>query len=133
LRTHGSSPENKYKNLEIGVNSRLDAIQAAILSVKIKYLDQGNDRRAEIANRYDEGLSGIADIITPFAAPDNRHVYHQYTMRTAKRDQLAQFLKNAQIPAMIYFLSRCIWSPRLNIWVAKPAISRPVSRRPEKF
>lgn len=103
LRAHGSSPENKYKNLEIGVNSRLDAIQAAILSVKIKYLDQWNDRRAEIANRYDEGLSGIADIITPFAAPNNRHVYHQYTIRTAKRDQLAQFLKNAQIPTMIYF------------------------------
>jgi len=103
LKVHGSSPENKYKNLEIGVNSRLDAIQAAILSVKIKYLDQWNDQRAAIAKRYDERLSNIADIITPFAAPNNRHVYHQYTMRTAKRDQLAQFLKNAQIPTMIYF------------------------------
>jgi len=103
LKVHGSSPENKYKNLEIGVNSRLDTIQAAVLSVKIKYLNQWNERRAEIANHYNKELGGIADIITPFVAPNNCHVYHQYTMRTAKRDQLAQFLKSAQIPTMIYF------------------------------
>lgn len=103
LKVHGSSPENKYKNLEIGVNSRLDAIQAAILSVKIKYLDQWNDQRAKIANHYNEELGGITDIITPFVAPNNCHVYHQYIIRTAKRDQLAQFLKNAKIPTMIYF------------------------------
>jgi dTDP-4-amino-4,6-dideoxygalactose transaminase len=103
LKVHGSSPENKYKNLEIGVNSRLDAIQAAILSVKIKYLDQWNDQRAAIAKRYDEAFEGVGDIVAPFAAPNNRHIYHQYTIRTAKRDQLAQFLKNVEIPTMIYF------------------------------
>ena len=103
LKVHGSSPENKYKNLEIGVNSRLDAIQAAILSVKIKYLDQWNDQRAAIAKRYDEAFEGVGDIVAPFAAPNNRHIYHQYTIRTAKRNQLAQFLKNAKIPTMIYF------------------------------
>jgi len=103
LKVHGSSPENKYKNLEIGVNSRLDAIQAAILSVKIKYLDQWNDQRATIANRYGEAFEGVDDIVAPFAALNNRHIYHQYTIRTAKRDQLAQFLKNAEIPAIIYF------------------------------
>ena len=103
LKTHGSSSENKYKNLEIGVNSRLDAIQAAILSVKIKYLDQWNAQRAAIAKCYDDALNGVGDVAVPFAAPNNRHAYHQYTIRTAKRDRLAQFLKDAKIPTMIYF------------------------------
>jgi len=103
LKVHGSSPENKYKNLEIGVNSRLDVIQAAILSVKIKYLDQWNSSRAAIAKRYDEAFEGVGDVVVPFVAPNNCHIYHQYTIRTAKRDQLAQFLKNVQIPTMIYF------------------------------
>jgi len=103
LKIHGSSPENKYKNLEIGANSRLDAIQAAILSVKIKHLDQWNGKRAAIAEGYDDALNGVGDIITPFVALNNRHVYHQYTIRTKKRDQLAQFLKDAKIPTMVYF------------------------------
>lgn len=103
LRVHGSSPGNKYKNLKIGVNSRLDVIQAAILSVKIKYLDQWNSSRAAIAKRYDEAFEGVGDVVVPFVAPNNCHIYHQYTIRTAKRDQLAQFLKSVQIPTMIYF------------------------------
>lgn len=103
LKVHGSSPENKYKNLAIGVNSRLDAIQAAILSVKIKYLDQWNKKRAEIANRYDNGLNGVGDIATPSVAAGNTHIYHQYTIRTAKRDELVWSLKDAGIPTMIYF------------------------------
>jgi dTDP-4-amino-4,6-dideoxygalactose transaminase len=103
LKTHGSSPENKYKNLEIGVNSRLDAIQAAILSVKIKYLGQWNGQRAAIAKCYDDALNSVGDVAVSFVTPNNRHVYHQYTIRTSKRDRLAQFLKDAKIPTMIYF------------------------------
>jgi len=103
LKTHGSSPENKYKNFVIGVNSRLDAIQAAILNVKIKYLDKWNSQRAAIAGRYDAGLKGIGDTTVPFVAPQNNHIYHQYTIRTAKRDQMAQALKLAGIPTMVYY------------------------------
>jgi len=103
LKVHGSSPENKYKNLEIGVNSRLDAIQAAILSVKIKYLDQWNDQRAEIAARYNKELGSVGGIVTPFVAPGNNHIYHQYTIKTTNRDNLAQFLTQKNIPTMIYY------------------------------
>jgi dTDP-4-amino-4,6-dideoxygalactose transaminase len=120
LKTHGSSPENKYKNLEIGVNSRLDAIQAAILSVKIKYLDRWNDQRAAIAKCYDNALNGVGDIVVPFAPPNNRHIYHQYTIRTSKRDQLAQFLKDAKIPTMIYFPFPMHLEPALNFLGHKP-------------
>jgi dTDP-4-amino-4,6-dideoxygalactose transaminase len=103
LKVHGSSPENKYKNLEIGVNSRLDAIQAAILSVKIKYLDKWNLQRAEIAARYNKELGSVGGIVTPFVAPGNNHIYHQYTIKTTNRDNLAQFLTQKNIPTMIYY------------------------------
>ncbi len=103
LKTHGSSPEDKYKNLIIGVNSRLDTIQAAILNVKIKYLDNWNRQRAHIAGYYNEQLKGVGNIATPFVAPQNNHIYHQYTIRTSKRDQMAQALKLAGIPTMVYY------------------------------
>ncbi len=103
IKSHGSSPEDKYKNLAIGVNSRLDAIQAAILSVKIKYLDQWNDRRAANAAIYNKELAGAGDIQTPPVAPQNNHVYHQYTIRTSRRDDLAKYLKSQGIPTMVYY------------------------------
>ena len=103
LKSHGSSAENKYKNLVVGVNSRLDAIQAAILNVKIKYLEQWNCKRAVIADYYNVRLGGVGDIATPFVAPRNNHIYHQYTIRTLKRDQLSSALKRSGIPTMVYY------------------------------
>ena len=103
IKSHGSSPEDKYKNLAIGVNSRLDAIQAAILSVKIKYLDQWNSQRAANAAIYNKELAGAGDIQTPPVAPKNNHVYHQYTIRTSRRDDLAKYLKSQGIPTMVYY------------------------------
>jgi dTDP-4-amino-4,6-dideoxygalactose transaminase len=103
LRSHGSSPEDKYRNLKLGVNSRLDAIQAAILGVKINYLEKWNKERAALADNYNNGLAGVGDVITPLVAAGNVHVYHQYTIRTTKRDALRESLKTAGIPSMIYY------------------------------
>ncbi|HOX29978.1 MAG TPA: DegT/DnrJ/EryC1/StrS family aminotransferase [Candidatus Paceibacterota bacterium] len=103
LKAHGSSPQDKYRHLSLGVNSRLDAIQAAILNVKIKHLDEWNKKRAEIAGCYNEALKDIDGLITPAVNFGNTHVYHQYTIRVAKREQLQKFLKEKGIPIMVYY------------------------------
>lgn len=103
LKAHGSSPQDKYRHLSLGVNSRLDAIQAAILNVKIKHLDEWNKKRAEIAGCYNEALKDINDLIIPAINLGNTHVYHQYTIRVAKREQLQKFLKEKGVPTMVYY------------------------------
>lgn len=105
LRNHGSSPKDKYKNLLLGINSRLDAIQAAILRVKLKHLQKWNKERAKKASYYNYGLNRVSQIITPYIAPGHTHVYHQYTIRVNKkiREKLIDYLKNQKIPAMIYY------------------------------
>jgi len=120
LKTHGSSPEDKYKNLIIGVNSRLDTIQAAILEVKIKYLDQWNRARQENAAFYDQNLAGTGDIVAPYIAPGNNHIYHQYTLRTSRRDDLAKFLKSQGIPTMVYYSIPLHLQPALAYLGHKP-------------
>ncbi|MDD5606586.1 MAG: DegT/DnrJ/EryC1/StrS family aminotransferase [Candidatus Pacebacteria bacterium] len=96
LKNHGSSSNQKYLNLIVGTNSRLDALQAAILRVKLKYLKKWNERRKQIAENYNKSLSGIGDIIIPKITKD--HVFNQYTIRTKKRDKLKK-----HIPYMIYY------------------------------
>jgi len=103
LKNHGSSPKNKYKNLILGINSRLDAIQAAILRVKLKYLSKWNKKRREKADYYSKNLKGVGDIVTPFIVPNQTHIFHQYTIRTRKRNELASYLKKQGIPTMIYY------------------------------
>jgi len=103
LKTHGSSPKDKYLHLNLGVNSRLDTVQAAILNVKLKHLDEWNKKRAEIAECYSEGLKGIDGLVAPTVNFGNTHVYHQYTIRAARRDQLQNFLKKKGIPTMVYY------------------------------
>jgi len=103
LRNHGSSPKEKYLNLVIGTNSRLDAIQAAILRVKLKYLPKWSKKRAEIASYYNKALKGIGDIITPIVDQKRNHIFHQYTIRTKYRDRLQKYLKNQGIPTQIYY------------------------------
>lgn len=103
LKSHGSAPNDRYLHLRLGVNSRLDAIQAAILAVKIKYLDEWNQVRGQKADYYNANLKGIGDIMTPFVADGNAHVYHQYTVRTAKRDELRKYLTAGGIPTMVYY------------------------------
>lgn len=95
----------KYVHKYIGVNSRLDTIQAAILDIKLKYLDQYSAARRAAADRYDHLLSGIDGLQTPVRAKNSTHVFHQYTMviGNGKRDALKQHLEAAGIPAMVYY------------------------------
>jgi dTDP-4-amino-4,6-dideoxygalactose transaminase len=103
IANHGQ--EKKYVHKYIGVNSRLDTIQAAILNIKLKYLDQYSSARRVAADRYDQLLSGIDGLKTPLRAQNSTHVFHQYTIlvENSKRDKLKQYLESAGIPAMIYY------------------------------
>jgi len=103
LKNHGSSPKEKYLNLTIGTNSRLDAFQAAILRVKLKYLSKWSKERGVRASCYNEKLKGVGDIVTPVIAPNRNHIFHQYTIRTKQRDKLQRCLKEKGIPTMIYY------------------------------
>lgn len=101
LRNHGSSAKEKYLNLELGVNSRLDSINAATLNVKIKYLKKWNSERREVAKYYNEGLKDIKEIITPEIGKGD--IFNQYTIKAVKRDKLAAFLIKNGIEAKIYY------------------------------
>jgi dTDP-4-amino-4,6-dideoxygalactose transaminase len=103
LRNHGSSPKEKYLNLILGTNSRLDAIQAAILRVKLKYLKKCTKQRQEIAKYYNQKLRGVGDIIIPEILSDRTHIFHQYTIQTKYRDKLQKYLKNQGVPTMVYY------------------------------
>lgn len=85
-----------------GMNSRLDPIQAAVLRVKLKYLDKANHRRQQIANRYKKAFTN-KNITLPKARTEVRHVYHQYVIKTPHRDQLKLFLKKHGIQAAIHY------------------------------
>ena len=103
IANHGQI--KKYVHKYIGVNSRLDTIQAAILNIKLKHLNEYSNARRLAADRYDKLLSGISGIITPARAQNSTHVFHQYTLqvKNGKRDDLKKHLENAGIPAMIYY------------------------------
>ncbi len=95
----------RYYHDEVGVNSRLDSIQAAVLRKKLPLLDTYNDARRKAADFYDEAFAGCEQIITPARAAYSTHVFHQYTLRitNGKRSELQQFLAEKEIPAMIYY------------------------------
>ena len=96
----------RYYHDVVGVNSRLDSMQAAVLKIKLKYLDYYNERRKEAAKNYTQLLSDYPNIITPYrhAACDS-HVFHQYTLRILNqdRDALVKFLNENQIPCGVYY------------------------------
>ncbi len=101
LRTHGAG--EGYQHQEVGYNSRLDEVQAAILHVKLRYLEEWTKRRREIASLYTEALAGTG-VLTPLEPPDTRGVFHQYTIRVPKgRDRLHQRLREKGIITMIYY------------------------------
>lgn len=101
IANHGM--KEKYQYERVGVNSRLDSMQAAILEVKLKYLNQHIKSRQQAAGYYDEYLSGIEEIQLPERVNYCTHTFHQYTIKTEKRDALQQFLKEKEIPSMIYY------------------------------
>jgi len=103
IANHGQS--RKYVHDRIGINSRLDSIQAAILRVKLKELDDFSSRRQKVALVYDEELSNTDGIMIPNKEKYTNHVYHQYTMKIigSKRDQLKSYLSDFNIPSMVYY------------------------------
>jgi dTDP-4-amino-4,6-dideoxygalactose transaminase len=103
LKNHGSSKEDKYLNLVSGYNSRLDTIQAAILNVKFKYLEEWTEQRIKNAEHYNEQFKNIDGIITPYRGPYNYHVYNQYVIRAERRDELKKYLEKEGLPTKVYY------------------------------
>lgn len=101
IKEHGSKV--RYVHEAIGVNSRLDAIQAAILSVKLKYLDIWNRQREEVARRYDELLQPLPNITRPSAITGGKHVWNQYTILTENRDRVREKLLEKDVISMVYY------------------------------
>jgi len=102
LRVHGS--DRKYHHLEIGINSRLDALQAAVLSVKLPQLDRWNEARRERASIYDQALRDLPEVVLPPAPGKGIDpVYHLYVIRARKRDDLEKFLIARGIGAGVYY------------------------------
>ena len=103
IANHGQV--KKYHHDVIGCNSRLDSIQAAVLDVKLKRLDQYCAARESAASYYDEKLCGIAGLTIPVRESRSSHVFHQYTLReqTGRRDELKEYLIEKGIPSMVYY------------------------------
>ena len=101
LRDHGQ--HRKYYHSQIGWNARMDGIQGAVLSVKLKRLDVSNVQRQSHALLYDQLLGGTEQIITPFEAPQGRHVYHVYAVRVQNRNQVLQSMADKGIGCAIHY------------------------------
>ena len=103
LVNHGMTV--RYYHDYIGVNSRLDSIQAAILNVKLKHLDEYNDKRRKAAAFYTEAFSNNPHITPPAVSPKSKHIYHQYTlkMNDVNRDELQKHLQEKGIPSAVYY------------------------------
>ena len=131
LRNYGQS--KRYYHDFIGVNSRLDEIQAAVLRVKLKYLDKWNEKRRKIAKLYDEILENT-DVTVPIEREYAKHVYHLYVIRHKKRDKLQQYLLRNGIHTLIHYPIPVHWqkaytnSNRLPVTekVCKEILSLPI-------
>ena len=102
IANHGE--KNKYNHEIVGCNSRLDSIQAEILNIKLRYLDEYNSNRKIMANNYNQAFNDVSGVKIPKLNPNLDHVYHQYTLRVlnGKRDKLKSYLNECKIPSMIY-------------------------------
>ena len=103
IANHGQ--EKKYYHKVLGCNSRLDTLQAEVLKVKLKYLDEYAAARNKMADYYDQNLAEISEIEVPKRSASSNHVFHQYTLKikNGKRDALQQYLAENKIPSMIYY------------------------------
>jgi UDP-2-acetamido-2-deoxy-ribo-hexuluronate aminotransferase len=103
IANHGQ--EKKYYHKVLGCNSRLDTVQAEILKVKLKYLDEYSAARNSMAKYYDENLANIENLEIPKRASNSTHVFHQYTLKVnnGKRNELQSYLAGKDIPSMIYY------------------------------
>lgn len=103
IANHGQ--EKKYHHKVLGCNSRLDTLQAEILKVKLKHLDEYSAARNKMAAHYDENLNAVEGLEIPKRAGNSTHVFHQYTLKVkdGKRDKLQKYLAEKEIPSMIYY------------------------------
>ena len=95
--------ESKNSCAEQGVNSRLDELQALVLSIKLKHLSYWNEQRRAIASTYLERLNGVGDLQLPISRPEAYHVYHLFVIRTQRRDKLKEYLASFQVDTMIHY------------------------------
>ena len=101
MRNYGSP--KKYYHDFIGYNSRLDTVQAAVLNVKLRYLKEWNNKRIANARLYNQKLKGVGDIVLPNVENDECHVFHLYVIRTKKRDELLNYLKENDVQCGIHY------------------------------
>src|SRR5262245_4749215 len=101
LRNYGQ--QKKYYHSEKGLNARLDTMQAAVLGVKLKYLDEWNRRRAAHAARYKELLKVVEQVALPQTLPDRDHIFHLFVIRVRERDRLQQYLGEKGVSALIHY------------------------------
>ena len=101
LANYGSN--QKYVNIYKGLNSRLDEIQAAVLDVKLQYIDKDNKRRREIAKRYISEINNSKIILPEYPSHEMEHVWHIFVVRTAERDRLQQYLADNNIQTLIHY------------------------------
>ena len=111
LANHGQ--QGRYNHLEVGTNSRLDSLQAAVLNCRLPHLDADNARRREIACKYHGAFAGVGDLRMPPDGPGVFSVYHQYTVRTARRDALQTHLAAAGIASSVHYPSALHRQPAL--------------------
>ena len=126
LREYGWRPRNHA--FMLGVNSRLDELQAAALRVKLHHLDEWTARRRELASAYREGLEGVLGVTVPREAPGRKHVYHLYVVRTQIRDQLAAALDARGVSTAIHYPVPAHRQVALHPLVS-PGVDLPVTER----
>lgn len=101
LRDHGQS--RKYHHAKVGWNCRMDGIQAAVLQVKLPSLERDNQRRRDIAVRYNEALRGVPGVLTPLNAAYARHVYHIYAVRVKERERVMERLAQQEVGCAVHY------------------------------
>jgi dTDP-4-amino-4,6-dideoxygalactose transaminase len=103
IANHGQS--KKYHHKTIGINSRLDSIQAEVLNVKLKYLNDYNQARNKIAENYNIAFSTVKELLIPVLNKNSSHVFHQYTLKILnnKRDELMKYLDKKGIETRVYY------------------------------
>ncbi|HEY9072465.1 MAG TPA: DegT/DnrJ/EryC1/StrS family aminotransferase [Candidatus Ozemobacteraceae bacterium] len=101
LRVHGG--ERQYHHLEVGINGRLDALQAAVISIKLPHLAAWTEGRRKNAARYNQLLAGNPSVRTPVEKPGRFHIYNQYVIHVERRDELKQFLTENEIGCAVYY------------------------------
>ncbi len=118
VANHGQTA--RYHHVEVGTNSRLDSLQAAVLNLRLPHLDQDNAARRRLAAIYHQGLAGVGDLRFPVDHPDDEPVVHQMTIATARRDELQKFLAERGVGSSVHYPSALHLQPALAARLPAP-------------